>query len=287
MVQVATTVRWPDWTPVPTRPVARPLVHDFHAKLHTQMAIIAYLRAVTCIRNNNYCITPACMSTSDVFSTSTTKSSPQGQTRSGELREEICQKIEEDIATGVLRPGARLDEAELAARFSISRTPVREAFIQLAAVGILDLRPRRGAVVPELSPRRLIEMIEVMAELEAMCGRLAARRMSRISGTSSLRTKPARTRKPAGMQTHITSRMKSFTSSSIGAATTRFLASERRGFTGVCVHIEGFSFASGIALGPLSPSTRRSSSPCCEVTRTARPNSFGITCWCKVSGSRT
>ena len=103
------------------------------------------------------------MSTSDVFSTSTTKSSPQGQTRSGELREEICQKIEEDIATGVLRPGARLDEAELAARFSISRTPVREAFIQLAAVGILDLRPRRGAVVPELSPRRLIEMIEVMA----------------------------------------------------------------------------------------------------------------------------
>jgi len=118
------------------------------------------------------------MSTPDVFSTSTTKSSPQGQTRSGELREEICQKIEEDIATGVLRPGARLDEAELAARFSISRTPVREAFIQLAAVGILDLRPRRGAVVPELSPRRLIEMIEVMAELEAMCGRLAARRMS-------------------------------------------------------------------------------------------------------------
>jgi DNA-binding GntR family transcriptional regulator len=118
------------------------------------------------------------MSTSDVLSPPPAKSSPPGQTRSGELREEICQRIEEDIATGALWPGARLDEAELAARFSISRTPVREAFIQLAAVGILDLRPRRGAVVPELSPHRIIEMFDVMAELEAMCGRLAARRMS-------------------------------------------------------------------------------------------------------------
>ena len=40
------------------------------------------------------------------------------------------------------------------------------------------MRPRRGAVVPELAPRRLVEMFELMAELEAMCGRLAARRMS-------------------------------------------------------------------------------------------------------------
>jgi DNA-binding GntR family transcriptional regulator len=114
------------------------------------------------------------MSSSGLPVASPTKTSPQGQTRSGELRE----KIEEEIATGTLRPGTRLDEAELAGRFGVSRTPIREALIQLASMGILEIRPRRGAIVPELSPHRLIEMFEVMAELEAMCGRLAARRMS-------------------------------------------------------------------------------------------------------------
>jgi DNA-binding GntR family transcriptional regulator len=94
--------------------------------------------------------------------------------RSVDLRE----KIEEEIATGLLAPGTRLDETELATRFGISRTPVREALIQLAATGILEIRPRRGAIVPELAPHRLVEMFEVMAELEAMCGRLAARRMA-------------------------------------------------------------------------------------------------------------
>jgi DNA-binding GntR family transcriptional regulator len=95
-------------------------------------------------------------------------------TRSFELRE----KIEDEIATGRIVPGAKLDETELAARFGVSRTPIREALIQLASTGFVELRPRRGAVVTELAPRRLVEMFELMAELEAMCGRLAARRMS-------------------------------------------------------------------------------------------------------------
>ena len=98
----------------------------------------------------------------------------QSLTRSFELRE----KIEDEIATGRIMPGAKLDETELAARFRVSRTPIREALIQLASTGFVEMRPRRGAVVPELAPRRLVEMFELMAELEAMCGRLAARRMS-------------------------------------------------------------------------------------------------------------
>lgn len=98
----------------------------------------------------------------------------QSPTRSFELRE----KIEDEIATGRIMPGERLDETELAARFRVSRTPIREALIQLASAGFVEMRPRRGAVVSELSARRLVEMFEVMAELEAMCGRLAARRMS-------------------------------------------------------------------------------------------------------------
>ncbi|WP_438390339.1 GntR family transcriptional regulator [Caballeronia sp. DA-9] len=95
-------------------------------------------------------------------------------TRADQLRE----SIEEDIATGALPPGAPLDEAELTARFQVSRTPVREALLQLASAGMVEMRPRHGAVVAKISLHRLIEMFEVMAELEAMCGRLAARRMT-------------------------------------------------------------------------------------------------------------
>jgi DNA-binding GntR family transcriptional regulator len=96
------------------------------------------------------------------------------QKRSDQLRD----AIEEKIAMGDYPPGMRLDEAPLLQEFGVSRTPLREALIQLASLGLVEIRPRRGAVVAELSPHRLFEMFEVMAELEAMCGRLAARRMS-------------------------------------------------------------------------------------------------------------
>ena len=94
--------------------------------------------------------------------------------RSEELRDEI----EEMIAFGTLVPGMHLDETELAERFGVSRTPVREALNQLASADLIEIRPRRGAVVKEIGPQRLVEMFSVMAELEGMCGRLAARRMS-------------------------------------------------------------------------------------------------------------
>lgn len=92
--------------------------------------------------------------------------------------EVLREAIEEMIAIGKLPPGHHLDETELATEFGVSRTPIREALIQLASMGIIVIRPRRGAIVAEIGPQRLIEMFEVMAELEAMCARLAARRMS-------------------------------------------------------------------------------------------------------------
>jgi DNA-binding GntR family transcriptional regulator len=92
--------------------------------------------------------------------------------------EELREAIEEQIATGVRRPGTRLDEQELAAEFGVSRTPIREALIQLGAAGVVEMRPRRGAIVAEVGPARLCEMFELMADLEAMCARLAARRIS-------------------------------------------------------------------------------------------------------------
>ncbi|MFJ7566271.1 GntR family transcriptional regulator [Herminiimonas sp. NPDC097707] len=92
--------------------------------------------------------------------------------------EVLREAIEEMIAVGKLPPGHHLDETELAKEFGVSRTPIREALIQLASTGIIVIRPRRGAIVAEIGPQQLIEMFEVMAELEAMCARLAARRMS-------------------------------------------------------------------------------------------------------------
>ena len=94
------------------------------------------------------------------------------------LPERLRESIEEDIATGKLLPGTRLDEVELATRFGVSRTPIREALRLLLGEGLVETRPHRGAVVAQVTPQRLIEMFEVMAELEAMCARLAARRVS-------------------------------------------------------------------------------------------------------------
>jgi DNA-binding GntR family transcriptional regulator len=82
------------------------------------------------------------------------------------------------IAVGKLAPGQHLDETELAHAFGVSRTPIRETLIQLASMGLVVIRPRRGAVVAELGPQQLVEMFEVMSEVEAVCARLAARRMT-------------------------------------------------------------------------------------------------------------
>jgi len=94
------------------------------------------------------------------------------------LSDRLREAVEEEIATGKLLPGSRLDEVELAKRFNVSRTPIREALNLLLGEGLIEMRPRRGAVVARVSAERLIEMFEVMAELEAMCVQLATRRMS-------------------------------------------------------------------------------------------------------------
>jgi len=97
----------------------------------------------------------------------------------GRLSENLREEIAERIVMGIYTPGQRLDERELAADFQVSRTPIREALLQLSQTGLVDTRPRRGAVVSEIPPSRLCEMFDVMAELEAMCGRLAARRATK------------------------------------------------------------------------------------------------------------
>lgn len=90
----------------------------------------------------------------------------------------LKQAIEDAVIAGEFLPGDRLDEISLAERFGVSRTPIREALLQLGAEGFIDVRPRRGAIVSVLSPTQLVEMFETMAEIESACGRLAARRLT-------------------------------------------------------------------------------------------------------------
>jgi DNA-binding GntR family transcriptional regulator len=94
------------------------------------------------------------------------------------LAEELRLALADDIVRGLIAPGGALDETELAHRFGVSRTPVREAIRQLAASGLVEVRAHRGAVVARPSEERLIGMFEAMAELEALCAGLAAERMT-------------------------------------------------------------------------------------------------------------
>ncbi|MEO1204738.1 MAG: GntR family transcriptional regulator [Pseudomonadota bacterium] len=91
---------------------------------------------------------------------------------------EIRKILEDEIASGVQKPGTRLEEIALADRFGVSRTPIREALRLLDSSGLIEVRPRRGAIVAAPTLDRLVDMFEVMAEMEAICGRLAAQRMS-------------------------------------------------------------------------------------------------------------
>ena len=91
--------------------------------------------------------------------------------------EELRLQLADDIVRGVLPPGAALDETEIARRFQVSRTPVREALRQLATSGLVEARAHRGAVVAQPSLQRLTGMFEAMAELEALCAGMAAERM--------------------------------------------------------------------------------------------------------------
>lgn len=90
----------------------------------------------------------------------------------------ITERLEEQIFDGTFSDGDRLDEVRLAEQFSVSRTPLREALQRLNQSGLVELIPRRGAFVRQPGPIELVEMFEVMAELEAVCGRLAAKRIS-------------------------------------------------------------------------------------------------------------
>jgi DNA-binding GntR family transcriptional regulator len=93
------------------------------------------------------------------------------------ISEEISSLLAEDIINGVFKPGQKLEEQAIAKRFDVSRTPVRDAFKQLALTGLIESRPHRGVTVVELDLDQVNDLFEALSEAEAICARLSAQRM--------------------------------------------------------------------------------------------------------------
>ncbi len=94
------------------------------------------------------------------------------------LREKILETIRDAIMTGALKPGEKVAEPDLAERFGISRTPIREAFRQLESEGYLTVIPRKGAVVTSFSPRDVEEFYAIKSILEGYAARRACEKLS-------------------------------------------------------------------------------------------------------------
>lgn len=94
------------------------------------------------------------------------------------LHEQVAHRLRQMLVEGRIAPGAKLNERELAEVLAVSRTPLREAIKMLAAEGLVELLPNRGAIAVELSEIDVLNTFEVMAGLEAQSGELAAQRVT-------------------------------------------------------------------------------------------------------------
>ncbi|MGI6092006.1 MAG: GntR family transcriptional regulator [Negativicutes bacterium] len=94
------------------------------------------------------------------------------------LREVVCEALREAIISGVLKPGERLMEIQLAEELGVSRTPVREAIRKLELEGFVIMIPRRGTYVADLSIKDINEVFEVRTSLEVLAAGLATERIT-------------------------------------------------------------------------------------------------------------
>lgn len=94
------------------------------------------------------------------------------------LHDTVVEHLRQFIVEGVLEPGTKLNERELCETLGISRTPLREAFKVLAAEGLIDLSPNRGASISQMSESEIRENFELMSGLEAFSGELACERIT-------------------------------------------------------------------------------------------------------------
>jgi len=92
------------------------------------------------------------------------------------LHDQLVAGIRDLITNGAMRPGDKVSEAMLCERFDVSRTPLREALKVLASEGLVELRPRRGAIVASVSEDEIEEIFPIMASLEALAGEMACKK---------------------------------------------------------------------------------------------------------------
>jgi DNA-binding GntR family transcriptional regulator len=94
------------------------------------------------------------------------------------LHAQVTQRLRQMLVEGRIAPGAKLNERELAEVLRVSRTPLREAIKMLAAEGLVELVPNRGAIAVSLNENDVRNTFEVMAGLDALSGELAAQRIT-------------------------------------------------------------------------------------------------------------
>ncbi len=94
----------------------------------------------------------------------------------GALHDQVAQRLRTLLVEGRIAPGAKLNERELCELLHVSRTPLREAIKRLAAEGLVDLLPNRGAVAVKLDAAAVEQAFEVLAALEGLSGERAATR---------------------------------------------------------------------------------------------------------------
>ncbi len=94
------------------------------------------------------------------------------------LHDTVVDHLRNFIVEGLLAPGVKLNERKLCETLGISRTPLREALKVLAAEGLIDILPNRGASISQMSEAEIRETFELMSGLEAFSGELACERMT-------------------------------------------------------------------------------------------------------------
>ncbi len=94
------------------------------------------------------------------------------------LHEQVALQLRQMLVEGQITPGAKLNERELSEELHVSRTPLREAIKMLAAEGLVELLPNRGAIALQLNRDDVLNTFEVMAGLEGQSGELAAQRIT-------------------------------------------------------------------------------------------------------------
>jgi DNA-binding GntR family transcriptional regulator len=95
------------------------------------------------------------------------------------LHKELVPLLRDMVIGGELQPGDKIHEPKLCERFGVSRTPLREALKVLAAEGLVQITPNRGAMVARITRQEIDELFPIMGVLEGLAGELAAERMKK------------------------------------------------------------------------------------------------------------